>query len=385
MFCFVNHRYTETKRLQILQLNLFTFIIKYDVTLSTILWYNTIMDKLAYHLNKKKEPAKTEGKFLYYYPCDSSNNPDVQIGGNDYIVVEVSEQEWEALIEMDRFEYNNTHKFQRHTYGFPDVDEDTLSPKEQEKRIRKDISFTDILHEKSDKDKLVGRLSKKEQLVVKLSDKDYTQAEIAEELGVTQGYVSTTLKKANAKTDKFEIEKATPDEIVWKYWFMLLDKGEMPDFLDVQLEFVIRPLLSDLLLFINWFYSVGELVRYIMKFYLFNDDKIDEDIAKYRQSIDDKEMQHFEEYYGEQVSIIKGVYVRLYMEIERRKQAGMHSSSKVYASLIVTVDKIAKRLKTTAHDFLTTRFYTFVAEWRNKRIRQFYKAYTGKDLPEQKN
>ena len=191
--------------------------------MSTILWYNTIMDKLAYHLNKKKDPAKTEGKFLYYYPCDSSNNPDVQIGGNDYIVIEVSEQEWEALIEMDRFEYNNTHKFQRHTYGFPDVDEDTLSSKEQEKRIRKDISFTDILHEKSDKDKLVGRLSKKEQLVVKLSDKDYTQAEIAEELGVTQGYVSTTLKKANAKTDQFEIEKATPDEIVWKYWFMLID------------------------------------------------------------------------------------------------------------------------------------------------------------------
>ena len=28
------------------------------------------MDKLAYHFNKKKKPAKTEGKFLYYYPCE---------------------------------------------------------------------------------------------------------------------------------------------------------------------------------------------------------------------------------------------------------------------------------------------------------------------------
>ena len=63
MFCFVNHRYTETRRFQILAVKLAHFFIKYDVTLSTILWYNTIMDKLAYHLNKKKEPAKTEGKF----------------------------------------------------------------------------------------------------------------------------------------------------------------------------------------------------------------------------------------------------------------------------------------------------------------------------------
>lgn len=35
------------------------------------------MDKLAYHFNKKKKAAKTEVKFLYYYPCDAEDNPDV--------------------------------------------------------------------------------------------------------------------------------------------------------------------------------------------------------------------------------------------------------------------------------------------------------------------
>ncbi len=69
------------------------------------------MDKLAYHLNKKKKLAKTEGKFLYYYPCDAEDNPNVWFGPKAYIVIEVGEKEWEALFELDRLEYNNTHKY----------------------------------------------------------------------------------------------------------------------------------------------------------------------------------------------------------------------------------------------------------------------------------
>ncbi|MCM1218972.1 MAG: hypothetical protein NC548_31205 [Lachnospiraceae bacterium] len=60
------------------------------------------MDKLAYHLNKKKKPAKTQEKFLYHFPCFEDDNPDVWYGKKSYIVIEVSESEWEALFELDR-------------------------------------------------------------------------------------------------------------------------------------------------------------------------------------------------------------------------------------------------------------------------------------------
>lgn len=86
------------------------------------------MDKLAYHFNKKKKPAKTEGKFLYYYPCDEEDNPDVWFGAKAYIVIEVSEKEWEALFELDRLEYNNTHKYQRHTNRISDKMKTSLHP-----------------------------------------------------------------------------------------------------------------------------------------------------------------------------------------------------------------------------------------------------------------
>ena len=55
------------------------------------------MDKLAYHFNKKKNPAKTAGKYKYYYPCLLKEEADEQYEDNYYIVTEVSEREWESL------------------------------------------------------------------------------------------------------------------------------------------------------------------------------------------------------------------------------------------------------------------------------------------------
>ena len=73
------------------------------------------MDKLAYHLNKKKQPTATEGKYLYYYHCSEDDLPNVHIGEKPYITIEVLEQEWEMLFELDRFEYNNEHKMYHHS------------------------------------------------------------------------------------------------------------------------------------------------------------------------------------------------------------------------------------------------------------------------------
>ena len=84
------------------------------------------MDKLAYHFNKKKISAKTEGKYKYYYPCLLKEEADEQYGDNYYIVTEVSESEWESLLELDRIEYNNTHKFTRHS-SMPDKNKTNLA------------------------------------------------------------------------------------------------------------------------------------------------------------------------------------------------------------------------------------------------------------------
>lgn len=64
------------------------------------------MDKVAYHFNKKKLRAKTDGKFLYYYPCNEEDKANTFLYGKGYFVIEVTEKEREALFELDRFECN---------------------------------------------------------------------------------------------------------------------------------------------------------------------------------------------------------------------------------------------------------------------------------------
>lgn len=173
------------------------------------------MDKLAYHLNKKKEPTKTGGKFLYYYPCTEEDNPDVWCEEKPYIVIEVSEAEWETLFELDRLEYNNTHKYKRHTDSFSDKDEEELSPKEQQRRINKDIPFNVLVNEQVDREITLRNLPNKYREILKAILEDKTQKQVAEELGVTQGYISFALKKTDCSIDDYVFKTGTRADIVW--------------------------------------------------------------------------------------------------------------------------------------------------------------------------
>ena len=73
---------------------------------------------------------------------------------------------------------------------------------------------------------------------------------------------------------------------------------ELPDFLDVEIEFVIRGIFGNLLPFINWYYSIGELCRYILRYYLFDEDKIDADIALYLSNAALYEQRNFKDCYS---------------------------------------------------------------------------------------
>ena len=156
------------------------------------------MDKLAYHYNKRKLPGKTPPTYRYYYPCDPADRPNCYMDGKSYAVIEVSELEWQALQELERIEYNNTHKYLRHSTPIrSDLYEDELSPKQQEKFLDKSEPFTESVHTRIDEACALANFSRRQRHIVYLyKHKDMTQAEIATQLGVTQGYISSVLQKA---------------------------------------------------------------------------------------------------------------------------------------------------------------------------------------------
>lgn len=340
------------------------------------------MDKLAYHLNKKKKPAKTEGKFLYYYPYNDEDKANFHIWDKRYIEIEVTENEWEALRELDRFEYNNWHKAYRHNEPFP-KNEEMLSPHEQQKWINKDIPFSTLSNERLDRIRALSILTPQERTVYCLAvDEGMKQKDIAEDLCITQGAVSSTFHRARRKLDAFDLSADnTPDDIVWKLWQIFMRDYELPDFLDVEIEFVVRGIFGDLLPFINWYYSIGELCRYILRYYLFDEDKIGADIEAYLSSASTQEQRHFKDCYAEQLPIIQGVYVRLCMEVKRRETNRLTDSHKAVDGVYTAVSKIAKRLNVSVEECLTQRLYPYLAEKRNRRLKEFYKYYSGKKLP----
>jgi hypothetical protein len=234
-----------------------------------------------------------------------------------------------------------------------------------------------------DRVRALGTLTPQERKVYCLSvDEQMRQKDIAEELGITQGAVSSTFNRARRKLDAYDLSKDnSPDEIVWKLWQIFMRDYELPDFLDVEIEFVIRGLLADMLPFINWFYSIGELCRYILRYYLFDEDKINADIEKYLSTVSTQEQSHFKDYYSDQSLIIQGVYVRLCMEIKRCEANRLQDSHKAVDGVYTAVEKIAKRLDVSVEECLTQRLYPYLAEKRNRRLKEFYKYYSGKKLP----
>ena len=162
------------------------------------------MDKLAYHYNKKKLPAKTEGKYLYYYPCDDIENATVQMGGRGFVSIDVSEKEWEALIELDRIEYNNEHKYVRHTTELFDEEDETLTAKQLENFHVKDAPIDTKVANYYYKKDLYNQLTEDEEKVLKMLENGATQKNIAKALNVTQGYVSMIKAKAQYNFDYVE-------------------------------------------------------------------------------------------------------------------------------------------------------------------------------------
>lgn len=164
---------------------------------------------------------------------------------------------------------------------------------------------------------------------------------------------------------------------------MFVARGEMPMFIDVEIEHVLRSLMPDLLILLHSYGNLGDLCRHVLRYYLFENEEpeLQRDVDLYKQLLDEGRLQHFKDYYGDQLLIIQAVFARLCLEVKRRNEMGVEVKDIVYDDLLGSLYKIAYRLKMDPWDFLEQRFYPFLFKWRYRRSRQFYKAYTGKSLP----
>ena len=339
------------------------------------------MNKQAYHYNKKKLKGKTPGTFCYFYPCDPADKPDKWFDGKAYAEIEVTEREWQILFAFDKEEYNDDHAYVRKfTPLIYRKDEEELTPEQRQKRIGNEPLFDETVNDRTDIRQAMNHLTEQEREVYTLVRfKDMRQADIAKKMGVTQGYVSMLLEQAEEKIAECDSDK-TPDGVAWRYWQQFVKKGYMPNYVDVEIEYALTQLVFDFVPFIHSFYSVSDLIRFTIRSYLFDNDKMATEIAEYRATEPEEERQHFDDYYGDKPEIIGALYIRFVKEVRRRRSRGLHESDNIYTTFINMADRMAKRVHMTTAEFIDKRFMPYVAEKRMKSARQFYKLYTGKNL-----
>lgn len=194
----------------------------------------------AYKLNKEKQKAAENGKFLYYF-----------YDRHRLTSVALPEEKFDKLIAMDSEFYNlerreNAHKttFKRYgdsnIYKCIDIENDDFGQglaDDEEKNAIPGADFTDKIDKQCDIEKKVSSLSFDDGNIYNLYYvQGYRQTEIAEELGKTQSYVAKRLMKiddalrdnktdearANAQWEKFLQKFRTDDDedILWDMFYI---------------------------------------------------------------------------------------------------------------------------------------------------------------------
>ena len=230
----------------------------------------------AYKLNELKQPAATEGVFLYYFYDRGKLSS-----------CEVTEYQFDRLVELDTEMYNSDRVEKAHkatcvkadgksSYKKIDMENDDGTLLDEKQR-----GMLEDITEQATADKRLSVLPEEDREIYELYYlEEYTQAEIAEEIGKTQSYVAKHLAKIeDALSGSSESDEARANA----QWEKFLDKFRTDDDEDILWDMfrVIMPV-DDQAEMVSWFYSYREYYKFglsylvIRPFSKYKDDTIAE-------------------------------------------------------------------------------------------------------------
>lgn len=331
----------------------------------------------AYKLNELKQSAATKGMFLYYFYDRGKLSS-----------CEVTEYQFDRLVELDTEMYNSdrVEKAHRATYVKADGksyykkidvenDDGTLLD-EKQRGMLEDIT------EQATADKRLSVLSKEDREIYELYYlEEYTQVEIAEEIGKTQSYVAKHLAKiedalsgssksdeakANAQWEKFLDKFRTDDDedILWDMFRVI-----MP--VDVQAEMV------------SWFYSYREYYKFglsylvIRPFSKYRDDTIAElEFGNRLNELPHRSREVYYDIFDGQIDELRWLYLALCEEVEYRKKTLKEKPKQTnFEKIFEEAEKACSRLDMTAEEFIHKRFLPQQYARLEKRYADFRRKY----------
>lgn len=331
----------------------------------------------AYKLNELKQSAATKGMFLYYlYDRGKLSS------------CEVTEYQFDRLVELDTEMYNSdrVEKAHRATYVKADGksyykkidvenDDGTLLD-EKQRGMLEDIT------EQATADKRLSVLSKEDREIYELYYlEEYTQVEIAEEIGKTQSYVAKHLAKIeDALSGSSESDEAKANA----QWEKFLDKFRTDDDEDILLDMfrVIMPV-DDQAEMVSWFYSYREYYKFglsylvIRPFSKYRDDTIAElEFGNKLNELPHRSREVYYDIFDGQIDELRWLYLALCEEVEYRKKTLKEKPKQTnFEKIFEEAEKACSRLDMTAEEFIHKRFLPQQYARLEKRYADFRRKY----------
>lgn len=331
----------------------------------------------AYKLNKQKQPAETEGKYLYYFYDRGKLSS-----------CEVTEYQFDRLVKLDTEMYNGNRREEAHKAVYVKSDGKiyckTIDMEHDDNTLLDDNQHSKLenITEQIVIEKQLQSLSEEDRNIYEQYYKQgYKQERIAEELGKTQSYVAKHLAKieeaisgatesdeamAEAQWEKFLEKFRTDDDedILWDMFRFIMPEEEQAELM-------------------SWFYSYREYFKFGLSYL------IRRPFAKYESSeeaeldfgtrMNELPYHSREIYYNifeEQIDELRWLYLALNEEVEeRRKRMQEKPKPKNYERIITEAEKACKRLNMTAEEFIEKRFLPQQKARLEKRYRDFRRKY----------
>ena len=331
----------------------------------------------AYKLNELKQSAATKGMFLYYFYDRGKLSS-----------CEVTEYQFDRLVELDTEMYNSdrVEKAHRATYVKADGksyykkidmenDDGTLLD-EKQRGMLEDIT------EQATADKRLSVLSKEDREIYELYYlEEYTQVEIAEEIGKTQSYVAKHLAKIeDALSGSSESDEAKANA----QWEKFLDKFRTDDDEDILWDMfrVIMPV-DDQAETVSWFYSYREYYKFglsylvIRPFSKYRDDTIAElEFGNRLNELPHRSREVYYDIFDGQIDELRWLNLALCEEVEYRKKTLKEKPKQTnFEKIFEEAEKACSRLDMTAEEFIHKRFLPQQYARLEKRYADFRRKY----------
>lgn len=331
----------------------------------------------AYKLNELKQSAATKGMFLYYFYDRGKLSS-----------CEVTEYQFDRLVELDTEMYNSDRVEKAHKATYVKADGKSYYKKidmenddgtlldDKQRGMLEDIT------EQATADKRLSVLSKEDREIYELYYlEEYTQVEIAEEIGKTQSYVAKHLAKIE---DALSSSSESDETKANAQWEKFLDKFRTDDDEDILWDMfrVIMPV-DDQAEMVSWFYSYREYYKFglsylvIRPFSKYRDDTIAElEFGNRLNELPHRSREVYYDIFDGQIDELRWLYLALCEEVEYRKKTLKENPKQTnFEKIFEEAEKACSRLDMTAEEFIHKRFLPQQYARLEKRYADFRRKY----------